>query len=1133
VQPNQGPSRPFEHSELKMSKQNQIPDRRQREQAETTFDRNVVVIAGAGTGKTTLLVNRLIHIFIKEPHPVAITQVVALTFTNKAATEMKIRLRERLTALARPSVDVARPADGGAVTLKELQERYRLTAEEIQARAGSALQDLEKAQIGTLHSFAAHLLRLHPLESAVDPVFQEDDGSRFEEHFSMAWDLWIARELSRQGSHHHVWRPLLRSITLEDMRTFARALCSELVDLGSLHEQLEMKQVDPRLVQWLQQIRDRAQAVLDAHDRPKRRKVEHMLAATITLAKLCIEQGPAAIHELSSSEQEWLAKDVGASVTGWDPSEFREASMLIGIAQQIQHVNDILFKNILTILSPFISEVRASFVQQGWLSFDGLLARARALLRDHPAVRDRIKREYRAVLVDEFQDTDPVQYEIILAVSERQGGHATNWQDMALEPGKLFIVGDPKQSIYAFRRADIEAFDRVVQKIESEQGMLQTLTTNFRSDAAVLGPVNDIFDRLFERRAHVQPANVRLEVRPQRRPGNLDPGVRLQLVRPRGDDEAFDVAGATRAEAEMLARWLKEDIFSLPAVKSGHVALLFRKLTQADTYLDALRRYGLPYVIEGEKHFYRRQEVIDLVNVLRLLENPHDHVALVGVLRSPLGGLTDRELYELREAELFDYRHHNRLVAWAHPRAGAVRRLYSHLADLHREVVLVPLAVAIQLVFDRLPILELAAASLHGEQAVANLLKVKQTAADLSDRPHLTLSGFVDLMVARVEEQPDEAESPLAEESTDAIQVLTIHKAKGLEFPIVVLPGLHQGSGRERSLPFVSYDWSSGLYGLSLGTHQTMSTVLVQEKLQAREEAERRRVLYVGMTRAKELLVLSGGVTERTVGETVLGLLQEVGEGKVGVASTPTLTIGCSTIPHTVVQVPDRKWGRRPLSNVPGLHALDSASMASLWHRRTSAWTQARAIPLQLSPSALMESTKSAPGHRLEKAREGDLGRLGGIVAHRILERWDFAGDPSRFKDQIDATLQTCLTNEQQTLASALSESLRELFASFGESEIYARLRAATILGREVPFVMPWGEGQLMEGVIDVLYRLDGRICIADYKTDAVTAEAVPTRAEAYRQQAEIYKKAVQQSLGVSSVAFQLIFLRPNMAIEM
>lgn len=1116
-----------------MNNQNQLPDRQVREQAETTFDRNVVVVAGAGTGKTTLLVNRLIHLLVKEPNPVAMNRVVALTFTNKAATEMKIRLRERLRALANPNVDAAGSADGGAVTLSELRERYRLTAEEIRTRAGTALQDLEKSQIGTLHSFAAHLLRLHPLESGVDPAFQEDDGSRFEEHFAAAWDLWIDHELSRQGSHHHMWRPLLCSITLEEIRAFARTLCGELVDLEEMRKQLDMKQVEPSINRWLLQIRDRGRALLEAHDRPKRRKVEQMLAATITLSRLVTEQGRSAARELPPSEREWLAKDLGACVAGWDQSEFAEASGLITIAQQLQEVNEPFFNNILTVISPFVATVRATFLQKGWLSFDGLLARARSLLHEHPAVRERIKQEYRAVLVDEFQDTDPVQYEIILAVSERVGRHATNWQEMALEPGKLFIVGDPKQSIYAFRRADIEAFDRVVQKIESDQGMLQTLTTNFRSDAAVLGPVNDVFDRLFERRPHVQPANVRLEVHPRRRSGNLEPGVRLQVVGRREDAESFDVAGATRAEAEALARWLKDDIFVRPGVKFGHVAMLFRKLTQADTYLDALRRYRLPYVIEGEKHFYRRQEVIDLLNVLRVLENPNDSIALLGILRSPLGGFTDREVYQIRDAELFDYRYRDRLVSWANPQAAALRCLYDRLDQLRHEVVLASLAMAVQLVFDRLPILELAAASLHGEQAVANLLKVKQTAADLSDRPRLTLGGFVDLMVARLEEQPDEAESPLAEELTDAIQVLTIHKAKGLEFPIVVLPGLHQGTGRERSLPMVSYDWSSNLYGLSLGTHRTMSSVFVQEKLQAREEAERRRVLYVGMTRAKELLVLSGGVTERAVGGTVLSLLQEAGEGEVGVPSTPALTIGRSSIPHTVVHAPDRKWARRPLSSAAGLDGLDVASSVSLWNQRTFAWTVARKTPVRVTPSALMESMKSTQGHSTEKVESGDLGRLGGYIAHRILERWNFAAEPSGFRDQIDLAIRICLTDKQETMASTLTESLQELFATFVRSEIYAKLRAATILGREVPFAMSWAEGQVMEGVIDLICQLGGRIWIADYKTDAVPAEAVRTRAEAYRQQAEIYKMAVQQSLGISSAVFQFIFLRPGVAIEM
>ncbi len=1116
-----------------MRNDDQVPDHAQRELAETTFDRNVVVVAGAGTGKTTLLVNRLVHLLIKHPDPVSITQIVAATFTNKAATEMRVRLRERLTALVRMAADGGQPSDRGVVSVNDLRERYGLTSDEVVTRAETALRDIEKAQIGTMHGFAAHLLRLHPLESLVDPAFQEDDGSRFEEHFTAAWDGWIDHELGRRGTNHRFWRTLLRTIALEDLRAFTWALCSEVIDVSRLSEQLDAGQSDAMVMEWLARLRDQAQGLLESHDRPKRRKVEQMLAAAITLLDLLIEKGPEGQQELSESDRELLKKDLGNPVGGWELSDFDEASRIIETSLRCLVVDNLFFKHALKLVLPLVSDIRTSFIRNGWLSFDGLLGRARMLLSDHPSVRERVKQEYRAVLVDEFQDTDPVQYEIILAVSELLGQQATNWKEMVLEPGKLFIVGDPKQSIYGFRRADIEAFDRVVQKIETDGGTVQTLTTNFRSDAAVLGPVNDVFDRLFQPRPHVQPANVRLEARPHQHPVGPDPGVRFRLVTAPKSDEPFDAAGATRAEAEILARWLHEDLLTRPRLKPGHVALLFRKLTQADTYLDALRRHDIPYVIEGEKHFYRRQEVIDFVNVFRVLDNPHDEIALVGVLRSPLGGLTDRDLFDLRQAGLFDYRQYARLASWSHPCGTAVHRLYRQLAQLQHEVVVLPLSDAIQLIFDRLPVLELAAASLHGEQAVANLFKIKQTAAGLLDRPHLTWGGFVDLMVARLGEQPDEAESPLAEESLEAIQVLTIHKAKGLEFPVVVLPGLHQGTEREPSIPMVSYDWSSGRYGLSLGDRHTFGSVFIHEKLKMREEAERRRILYVGMTRAKELLLLSGGITACSSGESVLELFRTVGEGEIGAATTKAITIGASAIPHLVVEAPERKRPRRSTASMAANVMVDPASVAERWQERDIAWIEARATPRQMTPTGIKRQDEPVLLRPVPSVKDPEVSRLVGVLAHRLLERWDFANDPACLADHIEAAVRTAVGGNQQDLASAVTESLRESLLLFGQSDVYGRLRAATILGREIPFMMPWGKGQVMEGVIDVMYRLDGTIWIADYKTDAVRPEQAPAHAERYRTQGEVYKAVAKRSLGIEQVRFHCLFLRCATAVEL
>ncbi len=1110
-----------------------VSDRVARESAETSFDRNVVVVAGAGTGKTTLLVNRLVHLLMKEPRPVTVTEIVALTFTNKAATEMKIRLRERLAELAESAGRETNQQDGGVVTLHDLRTRYGLSQAEIARRAAAALADLEKAQIGTLHSFAAHLLRLHPIESAVDPSFQEDDGVRFEEHFTQCWELWIDRELSRRGEHHAAWRAWLRSSSLDEIRDLARALCSEIVDLEVIRRQAASSDLHPLLLEWFGDLEGKARVWLASYDRPKRRKIELMLAASSQVLAEVSEKGVIALDRIDAATRECLEKDVGNKVADWEEADFREAKRLIETVRRLLAVDHAFFRDLLEVLSPVAQTIRDSFAEKGWLSFDGLLARARRLLWAHPTVRERIKHTYRAVLVDEFQDTDPIQYEIILAVSEQPGRHAVHWQDMVLEPGKLFIVGDPKQSIYAFRRADIEAFDRVVEKIVSDHGRMETLTTNFRSDVAVLEPVNAVFDRMFVKRPLVQPANVRLEVRPSRHVSALEPGTELLVTVPAEGEGPFDAAAAARAEGEVLARWLKDEILPRPHHSAGQVALLFRKLTQADGYLDALRRHGIPYVIEGEKHFYRRQEVIDLVNLLRVIDHPHDRIALVGVLRSPLGGLTDRELYDWQEAGLLSYLAGSRLESFVHPKSEIVRRLFTQLACLHRDAPIVTLAEAVQMLFDRLPLLELAAASLHGEQAVANLLKVKHTAAALSDRAHLTLSGFVELMVRRLDEQPEEAESPLSEESSDAVQILTIHKAKGLEFPIVVLPGLHQGSGRGREDPPIVYDWSSGTYGLSLGERYTIGAVVVRAKSAVREEAERRRVLYVAMTRAKERLVLSAAMTGRSVGESALDWLQAISAGTVGEASSTHLTIGAGRIAHRVVAAPDRKRSRRPPANDRKGESFDPAAVAERWEARTARWRQFRTTRWRMTPTSIDRRSDRSPSSRQKAVEDQAVSRMAGIVTHRLLEQWDFRSAPDGLLDRIEETVQQVLAQDSISVQGAMVTAVREILDPFLRSELYARLASATILGQEVPFILPWGEGQAMEGVIDLLYRLDGRIWIADYKTDRVTEAEVRTRAATYAEQARIYADAVRRTLASQAVSFEFLFLRPAVRVEM
>jgi ATP-dependent helicase/nuclease subunit A len=1109
-----------------------LTDSQDRFLAETTWDRNVVVVAGAGTGKTTILVNRILNLLLREPNPLAITEIVALTFTNKAATEMKQRLCIQLLRLTERADDL----------ISIFQARYHLSAEEVVERARAALEQMEKAQIGTLHSFAAHLLRLHPLEAEIDPSFQEDDGSRFKELFHSCWDRWLDDELGSSGLQHDRWRRVLAGTSLDSLQQFTTALAGDFVDTDELDRQCRSLSLEGDLRDWISALHGRATALLVAHDRPKRRKAEQMLAVAVQSLALLLEHGPPGLVRVAQDERATLEKDLGKAPVGWDEAAFQEASSIIGVAQQLLMVDQSYFLDVVTLVRPFLDQLHHRVLTSGWIAFDGLLVKAKTLLRDHQAVRARIKQTYRAILVDEFQDTDPIQYEIILYLGEKAGSHQVSWQDVDLEPGKLFIVGDPKQSIYAFRRADIEAFERVVEKIRAGGAGIYSLVTNFRSDGAVLDVVNNVFDRLFQPTEHVQPANERLAARPQRQPEVSVFGTQLRLVMPGQDDEEFDVQAATRAEAEALARWLKEELLVTTTITDrerregplqlGHIALIFRKLTQAQVYLDALRRYDIAYITDGEKHFYRRQEVIDLVNLLRVIDNSHDTVAMVGILRSPLGGMTAQDLLALQQIDGLDYQQGERLSAWSHPQAGLVKQLYEGLADLHLRAPLRPVPDAIDLIFERLPILELAAASLHGEQAVANLQKIRDMAETLADRPHLTLTGFVDLMMTRVSEEPDEAERALAEESLDAVRVLTIHKAKGLEFPVVILPGLHQGSKSPHKGPSLHHDWSSRCYSLKMGGRSNLGAVLVDMKMTAREEAEQRRLLYVAMTRARDLLVLSGGQTTNPGHDTVLSLIGEAISGEETSSTADEVCIGTSRVSRVVTPaaVSSRRRRHEPLSMMSPGPALGPILIRR--HARQTEWEQRRTTPRRLTPSSLVGGRADSGFAHSATGRDADLARLIGVCAHAVLEQWDFARPRAEISTVIERACRRYVTQDHPQLMANITEDLTLLFENFLSSEPYTRLQRATVLGREVPFVMPLGEEQIGDGVIDLIYRFDDRIWIADYKTDDVAAKDAGASADRYRSQADMYSRAVASSLGLSTVSFQVIFLRPGIAID-
>jgi ATP-dependent helicase/nuclease subunit A len=1125
-----------------------LADTSERERAAGTFDHNLVVTAGAGTGKTTLLVDRLVHLLLRNPEPLKITEIVALTFTNKAANEMKLRLRERLQSYLAIKLDREPANDAEAKPYREIEsliERYQLSKDELDARVHDALRNMERSDIGTIHSFAAALLRLYPMEAGIDPQFQEDDGKQFERIFNEQWDLWLDQELALAGSQCDDWRKTLRKLMLDQVKALAKSLCSETVELQRPKPNSTGIDTLESLQPWLENLESKAAALIEIYTED--RQNEKLVRAAQAVIREFRQRGAISGNGASAARSLVAEKSITKDLQGWSEVDVIEAQELVRAAKGLVQVDTGLTRLLWELLVPFVEKFRESFIREGFVSFDGLLMRARNLVRDRPRVREELKRQFRAILIDEFQDTDPIQYEILLYLAEQADQTAKEWRNVKLTPGKIFVVGDPKQSIYAFRRADIEAYLEVVDKlIKAQDGMECCLTTNFRSHADILDVVNGVFECLIQPQAGVQPSYIAIHPAPHRTSAaapNLAPLPKVMVRKIVAGDDDMSAEKARRVEGESLARWLKDEILERTAIvnpkgeqvraEPKDVAILFRKLTDIHDYLEPFRRNGVRYVVEGERHFYAAKEIIDAVNLLRAIDNPCDRLALVGVLRSPLGGLTDQTIYELHRENLIDYREVKRLKDKAFP--TTVAELYQKLARLHEETPKLPVGAAVSHIFASLPLKALAACTFHGEQAVANLEKLRQQAELLGREGLTTLKEAIHQLQQRVLDVKEEGESVLAEENLDAVRIMSIHKAKGLEFPIVILAGCQAGTdGRHAVNAEALFDWSTGLTGLRVGRTWDLAGLYIAEKARLRAKEEQKRVFYVAMTRAREHLIISCAPTRRRSNGSFISMLDETFQESIATATeSRNVAVGSGNIEVRVVSeslgAPGRAKGnhRRPAKKPNWEPYVDA------WARRRNTYEKTIKKPVFVTPTLLKrqeEEIAEAARQRITLSNSRMASRTVGDLAHRFLELWDFAQGGESLAGRMATLLDRLLPQELRQQREQLEADLTEMFGCFVSSKIYSELATSKILGREVPLLMPW-DGQIMEGVIDLVYEHDSLLYLADYKTDRIAREELAQGAARYRQQAHVYSRAVRQSLHREVAAFKVIFLRLGEAV--
>jgi ATP-dependent helicase/nuclease subunit A len=825
----------------------------------------LVVEAAAGTGKTTELVKRVVRL-IETGTAASIEEIVAVTFSEKAAGELKLRLREEL-------------------------ERRRIAAVAGTPEAAAlerAVQRFEEAHVSTIHGFCADLLRERPVEARIDPSFEVLTEGQSERLFDEAFADWIQQRLEAPGEG---LRRALRRVP-------ARTNWDD-DDAGPIGR---VRSAAYELLQW----RDHPKAWTRPPDFNRESEMEALLDALKTFATItedpidrrgdvlfrsteALRRAHKEIDQLRSRGMPdydgWEARLCALAGRSYDLVKGRGTSgkysktvsrataceardlLVDGILRFRTHADADVAALLHDELASCIEQFEARKTRAGALDFLDLLIRARDLVRDVPAVRREFQARFRFILVDEFQDTDPLQADLLwmLAAAEPEG-FSGDPQDLPVRPGGLFIVGDPKQSIYRFRRADVGVYRRVCQRLIERDATRVTLQTSFRGVPHIQRAVNAAFSTHMRGDDESLQADYVALLPYRQQPVDQPSVVALPVPRPYGvsDITATAIGQSLPESIGEFVRWLvqssgwrvSDTAAGSRPILPGDVCLLFRRFVdyQDDVtraYVQALESRGIAHLLVGGKAFHEREEVDALRTALVAIERPDDALSVFATLRGPFFAIGEEDMlaWHALGHGFRPYDVPDEVPEGLGPLADALRTL----ADLHRKRNYCPVAETIG------RLLELTRAHAGfilwrgGEQVLANVLQIQELARQYEAEGGLSFRGFVDdLRTAAARSQTPEA--PILEEGTEGVRIMTVHKAKGLEFPVVILADI--GCKLNRAYAQRHLDAESGLAAVSLAGWTPLDLSEHNDLETSRDRAEAVRLAYVAATRARDLLVV-------------------------------------------------------------------------------------------------------------------------------------------------------------------------------------------------------------------------------------------------------------------------------------
>ncbi|HUP85791.1 MAG TPA: UvrD-helicase domain-containing protein [Acidimicrobiales bacterium] len=1111
-----------------------LVDAKERSRIREELDDTLFVEAGAGTGKTRALVDRVVNLVVEKG--IRLRGIAAITFTEAAAAELRDRVREAFEK---------RLADASVVDAQRLA-------------CNQALADIDQAAIGTLHGFCLRILAEHPLEVDLPPAVDILDEVVSQLAFHERWSAFVDALYDDPAAEELVLRAWALGIEIDaasPMKASFKDVAAVFEDswdrLDGLLSRPESNDLDPLSTIDVAPVRQAVDALVAMaggcgaeDDLLLERCVATVAGATAALDDV---DGLRQLRRLCEGSGSWRAGNRGRAANWPDVKAARAALDLVGerSSSLAATASDEVLRRLAVRLAHFTVDAAEQRRAVGHLVFHDLLVLARRLLRTSAEARSALHAKYDRLLLDEFQDTDPIQIEVavLIAAAIESGEVDRPWQQIETEPGRLFFVGDPKQSIYRFRRADIGLFLAARDRFSVDGGGTVVLGQNFRTVPAVLEWVNEMFGALMrDEVAGSQPAYLPLTA--DRR---SDPGADHRVVVLGGarDAKAWELR---RQEATAVARTVAtvqsspeawpvrvDDAWRTPRWRD--VTILIPTRTSLRQLEDALDFVGVPYRVATGSLVFDTQEVREALDALRAIDDPGDELALASALRSPLYACSDVDLFTFFDAGgRWDLRRSPpATLADDHPVVAGMAHLRS-LAD--DRWWLEPSALLDKLLRER-NAFALAFGSRRPREVWRRMrFIVDQARAFEESAGGGGLRGFLAWADLQRTEGTRVHEPLMAETDDDAVSILTIHGAKGLEFPITVLSGMTTAARGSRPGPRVIWDGDvpEVKFNASTATDNFDRLADIEAEM---DVYERLRLLYVGCTRARDHLVISAfHKPARSAASVSYG--EQVATTSAGLAS-------CRRVYESAESVDDGAEAAPIAPAVPTMPLTLPFDDREGWVANREALLEPHRRPQFLSATAIAgmaaggvdaperddgqvdDDAGEADGTRSEIPwRRGRAGTAVGRAVHAVLQFVDPGAD------DIDASVRELATQQAhvEVVPDAVDTIVSLARAALAAPSVRAA-HAAERRWRELYVAAPIGD-RAVEGYIDLLYeRPDGGLVLVDYKTDAIRSEAdADAKVERYALQTAAYAVAVEVSTGLSVTEARLVFCRAAGAIE-